>query len=1110
MKLAVDMSSLLWTCLSVGEDAEGQKIEFNGRRIQVNTAAYGYEFCVNSLLSSMAIARCQPKDIIMVFEGINSKSSRLAINAEYKVTRSERPPELYSEFSDLQDMLRATFGKLGALALTQENCEGDDTLGWLAENSEEDITIMSNDGDLCVLYGTNKYGAQVHTLIGGAVNTNKYGDWPNKYVTVYKALVGDSRDNIKGIKGFGQVAWDAMYKEFGDHGLEQLHQMGTIGSIEDLIPDMDKSAMIKRLVEGGEQFLNSFALAKLHPEWVNTLRFPLKFEPGLIKGKTGDERLTQYEGTEHLITASKWNAFTRWANEHIHNHKSVALDIETSTPDESTEWIEAQGKEDSAVVDVIGSELTGMSLTFGSNYQHTVYISIDHKDTDNVDKAKVRDFIGALSAQGVEFIIQNYSFEGTVLFNEWGEHWKDNGFAGLLPHALDTKLEASYVNENESLGLKKLSKMYFNYDQVEYKTVTTIDGVSYKMRELTGKHVKSYGCDDTICTASSHNFFKLFMQLEHTWKVYLDVEIDAMYLHTQSFIHGVKCDVAKSKELEAIDAATAVEAWKVLEAYLLTKNWEGTIAPVYTAEAAYAALPETVRQVRELDATATGTKALEVFTWGYSPAPAQLKEAFQIVTGSELATSVRMLPKIAAAMAEQGSQIMADFVLNADWVGLTNYVRSKWMAKPVLNVGSPKQMQNLLYTVMGMPVRVFNKPTAIARKAGAVTGSPKTDELAFAYAKSLDATPEQKPVLEALRLIKMVNTRQGLYYKTYPYLVHWKTGRLHSSHNQCATNTRRASSSAPNMQQQPKHPKIEGQPARFREVIVPHKKNAVIVSMDFAAQELRVIADYSQDENMLACFVGEHLKDMHALTGLGIAKRKEPAIEWSYELFADILQDNTSPMYKVVKECRTLGKKVNFTVEYGAMAPKLAATMLITETEAQAYIDAKEAAFERSGEWKIEVIEEAKSVGIVKTMLGAVRHLAPAFRSRDRYEASKAERQAVNTKIQGSCAEMTKLAEGRMWAARLEQRFGCEIIGPIHDEVIASCAIEDLYEFIPAMHSCMVQKYSTMQVPILSSISFGPSFGVQNEIGEQPTREAIGFGIEEFYKQTKDLTCVSQ
>ena len=1065
MKLAVDMSSLLWTCLSVGEDKEGQKIEFNGRRIQVNTAAYGYEFCVNSLLSSMAIARCQPKDIIMVFEGVNSKSSRLSINTEYKATRSERPPELYSEFSDLQDMLRATFGKLGALALTQENCEGDDTLGWLAENSEEDITIVSNDGDLCVLYGTNKYGAQVHTLIGGAVNTNKYGDWPNKYVTVYKALVGDSRDNIKGIKGFGQAAWDAMYKEFGDHGLEQLHRMGTMGSIEDLIPDMDKSATIKRLVEGGDQFLNSFQLAKLHPEWVNTLRFPLKFEPGLIKGKTGDERLTQYEGTEHLITASKWNAFTQWAKDHIQNHMSVALDIETSTPNESTEWIEAQGKEDSAVVDVIGSELTGMSLTFGANYQHTVYISIDHKDTDNVDKDKVRDFIGDLSTQGVELIIQNYSFEGTVLFNEWGEHWKDNGFAGLLPNALDTKLEASYVNENESLGLKKLSKMYFNYDQVEYKAVTTIDGVSYKMRELTGKHVKSYGCDDTICTASLHNFFKLFMQLEHTWKVYLDVEIDAMYLHTQSFIHGVKCDVAKSKELEAIDAATAVEAWKVLEAYLLTKNWEGTIAPVYTAESL----------------------------------PAQLKEAFQIVTGSELSTSVRMLPKLAAAMSEQGSQIMADFVLNADWVGLTNYVRSKWTAKPVLNVGSPKQLQGLLYETMGLPVRMYNKATVVMRKAGMTVGSPKTDELAMAYARAVDATPEVLPVLEALRLIKMVNTRQGLYYDTYPRLVHWKSRRIHSSHNACSTTTRRGSSSNPNIQQLPKNARIEGQPVRFREVVVPHKKNAVIVSMDFVSQEILLLAEWSKDPVLREVFVGEPPKDMHSLTAVGIYNRKENE-QLTYEEFKALVDDQSHPLHKKAKKYRALGKTINFSGQYRVSAKKMSTVLMVPEDEAQMSIDAKAVAFPVSEAWAIEEMDAIHRTGVVKTMLGGVRHLQGEIMSRDKSVVGKAERQVLSFRIQGSAAEMTKLAEGRMWRAKLEQRFDCEIIAPVHDELIASCTVEELYEFLPAMHECMVANYASMELPIRSSISLGRSFGEQIEIGSEPTKEAIDFGIAEWQK----------
>ncbi|MFI3186042.1 MAG: DNA polymerase, partial [Methylococcaceae bacterium] len=122
-------------------------------------------------------------------------------------------------------------------------------------------------------------------------------------------------------------------------------------------------------------------------------------------------------------------------------------------------------------------------------------------------------------------------------------------------------------------------------------------------------------------------------------------------------------------------------------------------------------------------------------------------------------------------------------------------------------------------------------------------------------------------------------------------------------------------------------------------------------------------------------------------------------------------------------------------------------------------------------------------------------HLHDALESSDSYEASKAERQAVNFKVQSSSAEMTKLAEGRMWKERLEQRFDCQIYFPVHDEVVASCAVEDLVEFIPAMHRCMVAKYATMQVPIASSISIGRSFGEQLEIGNEPTREAIEEGL---------------
>ena len=133
----------------------------------------------------------------------------------------------------------------------------------------------------------------------------------------------------------------------------------------------------------------------------------------------------------------------------------------------------------------------------------------------------------------------------------------------------------------------------------------------------------------------------------------------------------------------------------------------------------------------------------------------------------------------------------------------------------------------------------------------------------------------------------------------------------------------------------------------------------------------------------------------------------------------------------------------------------------------------------------------------MRSKLGAVRHLADLLNSDDRFTASKAERQAVNYKVQGSSAEMTKLAEGRMWRQNLTYDFDAVCLGPIHDETVFSVAVSDLVPFLKRGHACMVAQYADMTVPIESSISFGPSFGVQIEIGNQPTEEAAAKGLQE-------------
>lgn len=1060
------MASILQTCHRAGRDVEGfEVIDNEGTKHWVNSAAYGYENAVNSIKATLQALNCTPMDAVLVLEGMNSKSKRLMLSRDYKANRGKAPYQAYDEYNTCKDAVVEVFRHLGAIAVTQDNVEGDDVVAYIARNSQEDCTVVSNDNDLAALYGVNRFGAKVQVRINGVMNENKYGDFPLEFITLYKAMVGDSSDKISGIPGFGPAKWLDFHRKFGEPGMAELARLAELGNLAELEEEAEQDKTIALIWKGREEFIRSYKLAKLHDEWVDTMADALMWMPGLVLGTCTDERLRMWKGVTRLVTAETWDVFFPWFQAKMQDRPWLSLDIETSSADESDEWLESIGKPDG--VDTIGSSLTGMSLTFGSNMQYTVYISVDHLETKNVAKAQVLELLKFVASKRSEIVIHNTFFEGPVLYNEFGAEWKDNGYHGFLPNWLDTKLEASYVDENFALKLKKLSKRWLDYDQAEYDEVTVIDGTKYKMNELTAKHVLSYACDDTITTAALHNFFKLFMELEGTYDVYKKVEIDASYLHAQSFVHGTRVDLKKLSELQQEDSETYKQAWAVVRDYLIEKGWDGTATPVYNSPLV----------------------------------AASIKEAYNIVTGDELKTMVRTPAKL-VEMVDKGCAALASCMrraLEGDFSDLNYMVARYFKGEPTFNTGSPKQLQRLFYEVMELPVVVFNKPTEAARARGEKQGTAKTDNLAIAYALAELPTDDIRvKVLESLRIMKMVQTREGLYYKTYPNFVHWKTGRVHSSHNQCATNTRRASSSVPNVQQLAKNGKVEGYSPRIRELFIPHKRNAVIVSMDFASQEILLQAEWSMDPALVEVFVGENPKDMHSITGVKIFNSQNGQ-HFSYETFRDVLFDKDSEFNGKIKAARALGKAVNFSSQYRVAAKKLSMMLFVTEAEAQVMLDAKAEAFPVAEQWALDEMAKVKKTGTVHTMLGAVRHLREALNSDDRIISGKADRQAISFRIQGSAAEMTKLAEGRIWRAALEQRFDCEIIAPVHDEVVASVSIEDLVPFVKEMHKCMVADYAGMTLPIKSSIAFGKSFGPadQIEIGDWPTDEAIEKGLAE-------------
>jgi DNA polymerase I-like protein with 3'-5' exonuclease and polymerase domains len=181
------------------------------------------------------------------------------------------------------------------------------------------------------------------------------------------------------------------------------------------------------------------------------------------------------------------------------------------------------------------------------------------------------------------------------------------------------------------------------------------------------------------------------------------------------------------------------------------------------------------------------------------------------------------------------------------------------------------------------------------------------------------------------------------------------------------------------------------------------------------------------------------------------------------------------------------------------MAEKVAATLMISVERAQLFLDAREAMYPVAEQWKQAIRDEVKQNGVVRTLGGAVRHLGDVLQNGTSFDKSKAERQAVNFKVQGAAGEQTKLAEGRMWRDNLAYDFDAICYGPIHDEVVWSVRIKDLYEFLPRCHAAMTAPYKTMDLEVVSTISFGPNFYRQTEIGAYPTREAIDKGLAEMY-----------
>ena len=350
------------------------------------------------------------------------------------------------------------------------------------------------------------------------------------------------------------------------------------------------------------------------------------------------------------------------------------------------------------------------------------------------------------------------------------------------------------------------------------------------------------------------------------------------------------------------------------------------------------------------------------------------------------------------------------------------------------NIGSPKQIGEILFGRMGGGVPYKGSKTK--------TGQYKTDEATLAEV-SVDF-PIVKQILRYRSLSKLI----GTYVDALPLLMN-EDGRIHSSFNQTIAATGRLSSANPNLQNIPVRTP-EG--AEVRKAFIPRDRDHVLLASDYSQIELRLVAALSQDEGMLDAF--KTGKDIHTATA---------ALIFSV------------PYGEVTRLQRYQAKTINFAILYGAGATRLTQELEISRSEASELIANYYERFTGLKKFMSGTVEQAKEEGYVTTLLGRKRSLRD-INSRSSVARALAERMAMNTPIQGTAADMIKVAMIRIHKMLREQGFKTRMILQVHDELVFDAPRDEVERVTPLIEELMREAIPNLDVPIVVETGLGENW----------------------------------
>ena len=887
----------------------------------ITNAVYGFTTMVLKLIDEY-----KPDNIIAAFDS-KTPTFRHELFKEYKAQRLKMPDDLISQIPLIKEVLKS----LNINCLEIEGYEADDIIASLANKLKDyfdEIIIVSSDKDILQLVNDK---IKVLSLKKGITDTiiydsngvvSKFGVPPDKIKDLL-ALMGDSSDNIPGVKGIGPKS-----------ALELIKQYGNIIEIYNNI-DAIKNEKTKNLLKDNQELVkNSIKLTEL---------------------------VTNLELNINELLNKKLNEFDFKKIEDIFN----SLEFKT---------LKERIKKISVYSNVLNSNLNNKDNSFNNENLKEEKININFNIIDfNFDIQK--------------FIENSNNKVFLELFNNIEDNHNENN-RNKKDLIIYNNFEPPYVFQHNFFHDKK----YINLIKLILENENIVK-VGFNLKEIY-KYLKDF---DIEIKGKFNDFFifylllnpeKTFISINELFQIYFpDINFNIINLQFSNFNKDIKKNLTASNNQNQLsfysqedDKSSIIN--EKLNADLIESNYNF-----------YNNFNEN-NDFKNAINYLLNYKKLEEFLLE-DIKKNKLEDLYEKIEGP--------LIKVLAEMEYKGIAIDKDYLkllikqYDKEINQLINEIYE--LSGEKFNINSPQQLANILFNKLKLE---YSKKT----KTGYSTDINTLITL-------IDKHPIISKIIDYREKVKLKNT----YIDVLPNLIDPKDGRVHTTYNQLGTTTGRISSSEPNLQNIPVRTELGRQ---IRKAFIPGEGYDFLLSADYSQIELRILAHLSEDEKLIDIF--NKNGDIHSFT--------------ASEIFGVDIKD-------VTEELRRKAKAINFGIIYGMTEYGLKSRLSINEDEARQYIELYFNRYPKVKSYINFLIKEAYKNGYTTTLFGRRRYIKELGSSNARLR-SLGERLAVNTPIQGTAADIMKLATVNLYNELKNNKIDANILLQVHDELVLEIKNKDV------------------------------------------------------------------